>query len=321
MSFLNLENVKIHYPLPRDGLFSDPRAVKAVDGVSFGLDKGLVLGVVGESGCGKSTLARGIMALEKVSQGQITLMGKDLLGMSPSELKGFRRHFQMVFQDPEASLNPRMTCGEIIGEPLKVYEPSWSKEKRESEVRELMLMVGLNPAMVRRFPHEFSGGQRQRINIARAISIKPQLLVCDESVSALDVSIQAQILQLLEDLKTRLNLTLLFISHDLAVVRYISDQILVMYLGHVMEKGSAEQVIHNPRHPYTKALVSAVPRYKRLDQPVEMEGEIPSPINPPEGCVFSTRCPIAQDRCRREAPTLDEVDNGSLVACFFSDAR
>lgn len=310
MSFLKVEDVKIHFPIGKG------KVVKAVDGVSFELKKGGILGIVGESGCGKSTLARGIMRLNQVREGKISLLGRDILAMEGSELLEFRRHLQMVFQDPEASLNPRFTCGEIIAEPIRVFEPHLKKDEVATRVQQLMLEVGLNPNLIRRFPHEFSGGQRQRISIARSISINPVLLVCDEAVSALDVSIQAQIINLLNALKKEHQLTYLFISHDLSVVRYISDEIMVMYLGKVVEKGPSLGIINQPKHPYTEALISAVPEYQRKKAVIDLEGEIPSPINPPSGCAFSTRCPKVKDHCRRERPPLERREDGRWVACF-----
>ena len=316
MALLSVKDLAIHYPVSKSGFFEEQKVVRAVDGVSFELDQGKVLGVVGESGCGKSTVAKGIMGLVDVSAGEITLMGRNLCSLSGKELRAFRQHFQMVFQDPEASLNPRLTRGEIIGEPLRVYHPELSSKERLEKVQKTMLMVGLSPSLMRRFPHEFSGGQKQRISIARSISISPSLLICDESVSALDASVQAQILALLLELQSQLSLTYLFISHDLAVVRYISDEILVMYLGKVVEKGTADQIMDEPVHPYTVALINAAPEYGRKDSPPGLTGEIPSPLNPPPGCAFSTRCPLADERCRREAPTL-RPSHDRVVACHL----
>lgn len=317
MSFLEVKNLKIRYPVGAPKIFGGhDKFVKAVDGVSFSLEKGSTLGVVGESGCGKSTLAKGIMRLTPVQSGSISLMGTDLLALSGEKLKAYRKNFQMVFQDPEASLNPRLTVGEIIAEPIQVYERTLSKSEVQKRVQKLMDQVGLSPYMIRRYPHEFSGGQRQRICIARSLSINPVLLVCDEAVSALDVSIQAQIVNLLNDLKQQYNLTYLFISHDLAATRYISDYIMVMYLGKVVEFGKTEDIMKNPTHPYTRALISAVPQYKRADAPIELQGEIPSPINPPKGCTFHTRCPRAQSRCSVDVPELTPKQHVSqLVAC------
>ena len=315
MTLLNVEDLKVHFKVGSKGLFGgEDKVVKAVNGVSFKVDRGSILGIVGESGCGKSTLVRGVSRLVPVTAGRIELLGKDLAAMGKNELRAFRKNFQMVFQDPEASLNPRLTVGEIIAEPIKVFEKGISKGELADRVTELMGLVGLSPYMIRRFPHEFSGGQRQRIGIARAISINPELLICDESVSALDVSIQAQIINLLHEIREKYKLTYLFISHDLAVVRYISDEIMVMYLGKAVEKGLTNDVINNPQHPYTKALISAVPEYNRKKQPIELSGEIPSPLNPPKGCAFAARCPIAESRCKAEEPLLKPVD-GRLIAC------
>ncbi len=307
MSLLHVENLKVYFPLGKG------KTVKAVDGVSFDLEQGEVLGIVGESGCGKSTLVRAIMRLLPITEGSIEILGQNLANLTEKELRPFRKNFQMVFQDPEASLNPRFTVGEVIGEPLKVYSQK-SKKEILFEVQELMEQVGLNPSMIRRYPHEFSGGQRQRISIARALSLKPKLIVCDEAVSALDVSIQAQIVNLLNDLKQRFNLTYLFISHDLSVTRYISDKIMVMYLGKVVELGRTEEVILHPKHPYTQALLAAVPQYKKIAH-ARLKGEIPSPVNPPEGCRFRTRCPLVQAGCEKE-PLL-KTQGQQKVACHF----
>ena len=316
MALLEVRDLKIHYPVGNAKLFGGhEKYVKAVDGVSFDLEKGSVLGVVGESGCGKSTLAKGVMQLTAIKSGSINLDGQDLLKMSPSELKKYRKNFQMIFQDPEASLNPRFTVGEIIAEPLKVYHPELSKDELQKRVQELMEQVGLSPYMIRRYPHEFSGGQRQRICIARSLAINPVLVVCDEAVSALDVSIQAQIVNLLNDLKSRFELTYMFISHDLAVTRYISDYIMVMYLGKVVEFGKTKDIMENPVHPYTKALISAVPEYGRKEPPIELKGEIPSPINPPSGCSFHTRCPVAKEACKTQIPVLEKKSYPQSVSC------
>jgi len=297
--------------------------VKAVDDVSFELQKGEVMGVVGESGCGKSTLAKAIMQLIPTYQGSIQLKGQELTKMTKKSLRHFRRNFQMVFQDPDASLNPRLTVGEIIKEPLTIFNPEMSKEETERKVQNLMVKVGLEPHMIRRYPHEFSGGQKQRICIARAISIDPLMIICDEAVSALDVSIQAQIINLLNQLKDNRDLTFLFISHDLSVTRYISDRIMVMYLGKIVELGTTEQIIQNPVHPYTRALISSVVQYKpkKKVETVILEGELPSPINPPKGCNFNTRCSVVQPICYEKEPPLLMVKQGREVACFFNDSH
>ena len=317
MALLEVNNLKIYYPLAKKNLFSNEpqKYVKAVDNVSFKVEQGNVLGIVGESGCGKSSLAKGIMRLTPVMSGEILLDGVDILSLSRKNLKRERKNFQMIFQDPEASLNPRLTVGEIIAEPLQVYE-NLSKKELRLRVQELMSQVGLSPHMIRRYPHEFSGGQRQRICIARSLSLKPKLMVCDEAVSALDVSIQSQIINLLNELKEELGLTYLFISHDLAVTRYISDQIMVMYLGKTVEFGKTEEVMISPTHPYTKALISAVPQYKKEKESLMLEGEIPSPINPPSGCPFNTRCPIVQKKCLETMPPLEVKEGLQQVACF-----
>ena len=317
MALLEVNNLKIYYPLAKKSLFSNEpqKYVKAVDNVSFKVEQGNVLGIVGESGCGKSSLAKGVMRLTPVMSGEILLDGVDILSLNRKNLKKERKNFQMIFQDPEASLNPRLTVGEIISEPLQVYE-NLSKKELRLRVQELMSQVGLSPYMIRRYPHEFSGGQRQRICIARSLSLKPKLMVCDEAVSALDVSIQSQIINLLNELKEDLGLTYLFISHDLAVTRYISDQIMVMYLGKTVEFGKTEEVMMSPNHPYTKALISAVPQYKKEQASLMLEGEIPSPINPPSGCPFNTRCPIVQEKCLERMPPLEIKEGHQQVACF-----
>jgi oligopeptide/dipeptide ABC transporter ATP-binding protein len=315
---INVENLFIEYPVGQQGLIfnREQKYVKAVQDVSFKVKKGTVLGIVGESGCGKSSLVRGIMGLTPVKSGRVDLLGKDLTKLSKSEMRDYRRHFQMIFQDSEASLNPRMTVGELIGEPLTVFE-NLSKEDFNNRVIYLMKCVGLEPSMIRRFPHEFSGGQRQRICIARALSLNPELIVCDEAVSALDVSIQAQVINLLNDLKDEFGLTYLFISHDLAVTRYISDEIMVMYLGKVVERGKTNDIIQNPQHPYTKALISAIPQYGSDKERKKLEGEIPSPLNPPKGCAFSTRCSEARPECFERRPALKQVGERDLACHLF----
>lgn len=318
MNLLEVNDLKVYYNVGDQGFFTKKTVeLKAVDGVTFSLKKGEVLGIVGESGCGKSTLAKAVMELVPVKSGEINLLGKNLQDMNKRELKEYRKHFQMIFQDPEASLNPRMTVGDIIGEPIGVFFPEKSKKEIQVEVLSLMKKVGLNPDMIRRYPHEFSGGQRQRICIARSLSTKPELVVCDEAVSALDVSIQAQILNLLNDLKKENNLSYLFISHDLAVTRYISDYIMVMYLGKVVEYGPAEEIISNPQHPYTKALISSVPEFEKKDVRQILEGELPSPVNPPSGCSFRTRCPFVTDECSKVTPQLKSVGEEHTIACIL----
>jgi oligopeptide transport system ATP-binding protein len=298
--------------------------VKAVDGVSFEIHRGETVGLVGESGCGKSTLGRLITQLLPVTSGSIVFNGIDLATLRGESLRQQRKHLQMIFQDPFASLDPRMTVGDIIAEPLINFGVVRGKNK-DARVQELLRLVGLNPYFNNRYPHEFSGGQRQRIGIARALALNPELIVCDEPVSALDVSIQAQIINLLADLRSEFNLTYLFIAHDLSVVRHISDRVMVMYLGKIVEVAASENLYHDQRHPYTKALLSAIPvpdpRVESLRRLVELSGEIPSPINPPSGCHFHPRCPIAQvpGICADEDPPLEEKTPGRFAACHFSD--
>jgi oligopeptide/dipeptide ABC transporter ATP-binding protein len=313
---LEVDGVAKHFVVQRT-LFGRPRATaKAVDGVSFSLQAGETLALVGESGCGKSTLGRLAMALIPADEGRVRIDGHDVTGFTESRLRPLRRKVQIMFQDPFASLNPRMTVGQILAEPLMLHAivPA---DQRAGRVAQLLEQVGLRHYHAARFPHEFSGGQRQRIVIARALAVEPMAIVCDEPVSALDVSIRAQILNLLKDLQKRLNLGYLFISHDLGVVKHIADRIAVMYLGRIVETGRAEDVFANPRHPYTRALLSAIPvpspttrRERQL-----LEGDVPSPITPPPGCHLHPRCPFAQDICRRERPPLDGA--GHLTACHF----
>ena len=294
--------------------------VQAVDGVSFSLRKGSTLGIVGESGCGKSTLGRLLSRLIEPSSGEVLLQGRDLLAAKGADLLAMRRVVQMVFQDPYASLNPRHSVGQSIGNPLRIHGIG-NAESRARRVAELMELVGLNPEHVNRFPHEFSGGQRQRVGIARALSLDPKVIIADEPVSALDVSIQSQILNLLETLQTTLSLSYVFIAHDLAVVRHIADEVAVMYLGKFVEYGSAIEVYQNPRHPYTQALMSAVPVADPVKassrQRIVLTGDVPSPINPPSGCRFRTRCARAESRCAEEEPRLEVRGSGHPVACHF----
>ncbi len=315
---VRVENVSKHFPV-RLGA-----TLKAVDGVSFEIRSGECLGLVGESGCGKSTLGRLIARLIPVTSGRIVFDGIDLTRLGGRRLRRLRRDFQMIFQDPFASLDPRMTVGDIIAEPLANYGLSRGRA-RDRRVQELLEVVGLSPSFVNRYPHEFSGGQRQRIGIARALALQPRLVICDEPVSALDVSIQSQIINLLEDLRHRFHLTYLFIAHDLAVVRHISDRVLVMYLGKIVEVADSGEIYAAPRHPYTRALLSAVPlpdpRKERRRSLVELAGEIPSPISPPPGCRFHTRCPLAEvpGICSEQEPPLEEKEPAHLAACHFSD--
>jgi oligopeptide transport system ATP-binding protein len=295
--------------------------IKAVDGISFEIHKGETLGLVGESGCGKSTAGRAILQLYRPTGGEVIFRGSDLARQNASELRRARRHMQMIFQDPYASLNPNMRVSEIVARPLRVHGMVANKAEETRRVADLMAKVGLNPSFRDRYPHEFSGGQRQRIGIARALATSPDFIVCDEPISALDVSIQAQIVNLLEDLREELQLTYLFIAHDLSMVRYISTRIAVMYLGKLMELTSSTELYENPLHPYTKALLSAIPipdpPLERQRQRIILQGDLPSPANPPSGCNFSTRCPLAQDVCRRIEPEFRQVEAGHWVACHL----
>ncbi|GAA4882227.1 murein tripeptide/oligopeptide ABC transporter ATP binding protein OppF [Ferrimonas pelagia] len=293
--------------------------LKAVDGVSFDVQPGETLGVVGESGCGKSTLARALIGLVPVAEGEVWFDGKKVDHADPAAMKALRKDVQMIFQDPLASLNPRMTVGDIIAEPLRNYYPEWDKERIVSEVRAMMAKVGLLPNVINRYPHEFSGGQCQRIGIARALILRPKLVICDEPVSALDVSIQAQVVNLLKDLQREMGLSLVFIAHDLSVVKHISDRVMVMYLGNQVETGSSAELYGNPSHPYSRALLSAVPEPdpegERNKQIILLEGELPSPISPPSGCVFRTRCPSVGEQCSIERPLLQSLGGTHHVAC------
>ena len=305
------------------GLFGGPAGlVRAIDGVDFTIRKGETLGLVGESGCGKTTTGRCILQLERATRGKILFKGQDLTTLPEAELRAVRRHIQVIFQDPYSSLNPRMSIGDILAEPLKVHGLVKDKAKREQRVRELLTQVGLLPQHARRFPHQLSGGQRQRVGVARALAMEPSLIICDEPVSALDVSIQAQIINLLEDLQSRLGLTYLFIAHDLSVVRHISDRVAVMYLGKIVELADRKALYEDPLHPYTRALLSAVPipdpRLEARRERVVLRGEVPSPLNPPSGCVFHPRCPIGIDRCRHEVPSLRDLTPGHGAACHLA---
>jgi oligopeptide transport system ATP-binding protein len=317
---LALDNLKTYYQIRKGLLGRVVNNVKAVDGVSLSIQPGETLGLVGESGCGKSTIGRSIIGLEKPTAGRILFDGRDIAGYSAHEMISLRTQLQIVFQDPYSSLNPRRSVGELLAEPLRVHRVVPSKDI-PAEVDRLLGIVGLPASSKHKFPHEFSGGQRQRIGIARALSLRPKLIVCDEPVSALDVSIQAQVLNLLKELQKEFNLTYLFIAHGLGAVRYISDRIAVMYLGKIVEIGPTKEIFRNPKHPYTKALLDAYPvtnpRLRNRIR-VELHGDVPSPVNPPEGCRFHTRCPIAQAVCRQQQPELLGED-GHASACFFSD--
>ena len=317
---VEVRDLKKHFPI-RGGVLSRVVAsVKAVDGVSFAIRRGEVLGLVGESGSGKTTVGRTLLRLIEPTGGRIFFDGQDITELPREKLRPFRRRMQIIFQDPFSSLNPRMTVGDIIAEPLLIHGIGKTPKERTERVAELLKLVGLSPDHMRRYPHEFSGGQRQRIGIARALAVAPEFIVADEPVSALDVSIQAQVVNLLQDLKEELGLTLLFIAHDLAVVEYISDRVAVMYLGKVMELAPARELYRNPKHPYTEALLSAVPipdpTVKR--ERIVLQGDIPSPINPPSGCVFRTRCRYALPECA-QVPELKEVAPGHYKACIRDD--
>jgi oligopeptide transport system ATP-binding protein len=341
---LVVENLVKHYPIRKGVVPKTVGYVRAVDGVSFSIPRGKTLGLVGESGCGKTTTGRTILRLIEPTSGRVTFDGRDVFSLGEREMRRLRREMQIIFQDPYGSLNPRMTVGAMLEEPILVHgigsedqsenAPDDSRNSRNpgqlltparrrarQRVAELLTLVGLSPEHASRYPHEFSGGQRQRIGIARALALEPKLIVCDEAVSALDVSIQAQILNLLRELQERFNLTYLFIAHDLAVVKHISDRIAVMYLGEIVEEADTEEIFANPLHPYTQALLSSIPvptpREKR--QRVRLEGDVPTPINPPEGCRFHTRCPIAIDACKLGKPPLLEISPAHAVACIRTD--
>ncbi|MBC8281632.1 MAG: dipeptide ABC transporter ATP-binding protein [Chloroflexi bacterium] len=321
---LEVKNLQMHFPVGSGFLSRKPTGyVKAVDGVDFTVKRGETLGLVGESGCGKTTTGRCILQLYKPTGGQVIFEGQDLTTLGSKEMRAMRREMQVIFQDPYSSLNPRMTAGNIIGEPLIVHGLVNSKQEYREKVADLLQNVGLNPYMADRFPHEFSGGQRQRIGVARALSVSPKFIVADEPVSALDVSIQAQIINLLEDLQEQFNLTYLFIAHDLSVVRHISDRVGVMYLGHMVELAERNEIYRNPIHPYTKALLSAVPIPDPvLDaqrERVLLTGEVPSPLNPPSGCVFHPRCPVANDSCSEVTPELRQVEPNHDSACILAN--
>jgi oligopeptide transport system ATP-binding protein len=318
---IEVRDLKMHFPVTKGIIFQrQVGAVKAVDGVSFSIKKGETLGLVGESGCGKSTTGRAILQLYRPTGGEVMFQGTDLTKLHGEELRRMRRKVQMIFQDPYASLNPRMTVGDIVGEPIRVHGLRKSSKDVRDRVQELLALVGLNPYFINRYPHEFSGGQRQRIGVARALAVEPEFIVCDEPVSALDVSIQAQVINLLEDLQDKLGLTYLFIAHGLAVVKHISDRVAVMYLGKVVELAEGTTLYSMPMHPYTQALLSAVPipdpRVEKRRKRIILEGDVPSPLNPPSGCHFHTRCPIAIEKCKIEDPPFVDYGSGHFAACW-----
>ena len=321
-ALLEVRDLRMHFPITRGVFRRRMGSIRAVDGISFSIRRGETLGLVGESGCGKTTTARCIVQLERPTAGEVRLSGTTLTGLRGEELRKMRRHMQMIFQDPYSSLNSRLTVGAIVGEPLLVHGMAKGRELQDL-VQEMLSLVGLNPSFVDRYPHEFSGGQRQRIGIARALAVRPHLVICDEPISSLDVSIQAQIINMLQDLQARLGLTYLFIAHDLSVVRHVSDRVGVMYLGKIVEMADRKELYRNPLHPYTRALLSAVPV---LDPVLEaqreriiLEGDIPSPASPPAGCRFSTRCPSASARCHEDEPVLHDVGGDHWVSCLDTE--
>ncbi|WP_433724999.1 ABC transporter ATP-binding protein [Actinoplanes sp. CA-051413] len=326
-TILEAKNVVKHYPVTRGVVFRKTIGqVQAVDGVSFSLKQGETLGIVGESGCGKSTLARVLMNLERPTAGSVEYRGRDMFSMGGGEMRKLRRQIQLVMQDPYTSLNPRMTVGDLIGEPFEIHTDVAPKGSRRKKVQELLEVVGLNPEHINRYPHQFSGGQRQRIGIARALALRPEIIVCDEPVSALDVSIQAQVMNLLDSLQKELGLAYIFIAHDLSVVRHLSDRVAVMYLGKIVEIGTEDEIYERPTHPYTQALLSAVPvpdpNSRSTKAIIRLTGDVPSPANPPSGCRFRTRCWKAQDICAEQVPALVErpgTDHPS--ACHFAEER
>lgn len=320
---VEVKNLKMYFPIYKGILRRQVGQVKAVDDVTFTVHEGETLGLVGESGCGKSTCGRAILRLYDPTGGSVVLDGTDIASLNTDDLRQMRTEMQMIFQDPQASLNPKMTVERIIAEPLVEHRKSLTAKERSDRVGELMDAVGLNRTFANRYPHEFSGGQRQRIGIARALALSPRFIVCDEPIAALDVSIQAQVVNLLEDLQQKMGLTYLFISHDLSMVRHLATRVAVMYLGKIMELAPSDQLYSDPKHPYTKALLSAVPepdpRNAGRKDRVILQGDVPSPANPPNGCNFCTRCPVAQPLCSQETPDWREITPGRFVACHFAE--
>ena len=315
---VSVSNLTMHFPIFKGVFRKKVGEVKAVDGVSFDIIRGETLGLVGESGCGKSTTGRAILRLYDPTDGTIVLNGQDVTSLNGEALRDLRPEMQMIFQDPQACLNPRMTVSDIIEEPLDEHRKGMSKAEKQAKVKDLLEQVGMNPDFANRYPHEFSGGQRQRIGIARALALNPKFIVCDEPIAALDVSIQAQVVNLLEDLQNQLGLTYLFISHDLSMVRHIADRVAVMYLGKVVELAERDALFDSPQHPYTKALLSAVPTVEETPRErIILQGDVPSPANPPQGCNFCTRCPVAEAQCRQEEPEWREVAPGRFAACHL----
>ena len=319
---LKVKGLKVHFPVS-GGFLAKKQIVKAVDGVDFEIAEGETFGLVGESGCGKSTTGRALVKIYEPTAGSIIFEGEDITKIKGAKLMKFRQDMQMIFQDPYASLNPRMTVGEIIREPMDIHGILNTKEEREARVRELLEIVGLKPDHIRRYPHEFSGGRRQRIGIARTLALNPKFIVCDEPISALDVSIQAQVINLLEKIQEEMGIAYLFIAHDLSMVKHISDRIGVMYLGNMMEMADKKALYNNPLHPYTQALFSAIPKIssERIDDKEILGGDVPSPANPPKGCRFVTRCPKAMEICKSVRPELKEVEPGHKCACHLYDNK